>query len=425
MSVDPKFANMPWIAHDEPDVYETDDLPEADQRKSESNDVEQVLPKEIERISLSASEARQRFERCKVDASGVVGASMCLKQFVPTDFSDKISGTGKVGYAVESSEYESNVNGEKESTLTARFQRLQAEVCQLIDDVEVVKKEAGGAAGVGELSAEQISTLAASLTNQLNKLQLEEIFAHRGHPCMHTVAHSFPEFSLMRSSEHHFLSSLQRRLYEQIANFKPKQMPRKAGEAGECITFELYSKPSDKTDATVEKTLELDRRLQRLEMIVGSREMTAIGAGGLVEAATRLSERVSLLQPSYLEQIEARIATLQTKLADVTKNPENAVIADADTQNKIAELFEIVKKWNSFSADLPSVIDRLKDLQTLHAQASEFSTSLVNMEVAQKRIDESLAIYGSQLRSVQESLLNALSTFKENTMAIEKALKPS
>lgn len=47
---------------------------------------------------------------------------------------------------------------------------------QLIDDVEAVKKEAGAAVRVGELSAEQISTLATSLTNQLNELQLEEIF---------------------------------------------------------------------------------------------------------------------------------------------------------------------------------------------------------------------------------------------------------
>ncbi|VDM32433.1 unnamed protein product [Hydatigera taeniaeformis] len=394
MSVDPKFANMPWIAHDEPDVYETDDLPEADQRKSESNDVEQVLPKEIERISISAIKARHRFEHCKVDASNV-------------DFSDKISGTGKVGYAVESPEYESNINGEKESTLTARFQRLQAEVRQLIDDAEAVKKEAGSVATEGELSAEQISTLATSLISQLNELQLEEIFGS--------------DLDLTDLCVHDVL--LQKRLYEQIANFRPKQSLQKDGAPGERITFELYSKPSDKTDAAIEKTLELDRRLQRLETIVGTREITAMGACGLMETAARLSERVLLLQPSYLDQIEARISTMQAKLADITKNPENAAIADADTQNKIAELFEIVKKWNSFSADLPSIVDRLKDLQTLHAQASEFSTSLVNMEVAQRRIDDSLAAYGSQLRNVQESLLNALSTFKENTMAIEKALK--
>ncbi|KAM7540959.1 hypothetical protein Aperf_G00000032526 [Anoplocephala perfoliata] len=394
MPVDSKFANMPWIAHDEPDIYETDDLPEADQRKNETSEVEQVLPKEIERVSLSASQARERFENCKVDASNV-------------DFSDKISGTGKVGYAVECSEYESNIEGEHESNLTARFQRLQSEVRQLIDDAEVVKKEAGASASVGELTVEQISALASSLTTQLSQLQLEEIFG--------------PNLNLTDLCAHDAM--LQKRLFEQIANFKPKP-PQKEGKPGESITFELFSKPSDKVDAANEKTLELDRRLQRLEALVGSREVTVTGPGGLVDTVARLSERVSLLQPSNLEQIEARIGTLQTKLATITQNPESGLLADADTQNKISELFEIVKKWNSFSSDLPLVIDRLRDLKALHEQAAEFTTSLVNMEVSQKRIDENLAAYGSQLKSVQESLSSALATFKDNALALEKAMKP-
>ena len=87
------------------------------------------------------------------------------------------------------------------------------------------------------------------------------------------------------------------------------------------------------------QTLELDRRLQRLEALVGSREVTVTGSGGLVDVASRLSERVSILQPSYLEQVEARIVTLQKKLSDITKNPENAALTDADTQNKASCFF--------------------------------------------------------------------------------------
>lgn len=37
----------------------------------------------------------------------LIGRIVGIKHFVLTDFSDKITGTGKVGYAVESSEYES------------------------------------------------------------------------------------------------------------------------------------------------------------------------------------------------------------------------------------------------------------------------------------------------------------------------------
>ncbi|VDN96490.1 unnamed protein product [Rodentolepis nana] len=393
MSVDPKFANLPWIAHDEPDVYETDDLPEADQRKSES-EVELILPKEIENTSISAEKARQRFEHCKVDAKDA-------------DFSDKITGCGKVGYAVECSEYESNPVSGPDSTLTARFQHLQSEVLQLISDAETIKKEAGASASSGDLTVEQISDLASKLTTQLSQLQLEDIFG--------------PNLDLTDLCAHDTV--LQKRLFEQIANFKPKKAPHKEGEPDESITFELFSKPSDKVDAANEKALELDRRLQRLEALIGSRDVSVTGPNGLVDAAARLVEQVALLQPSYLDQVEARIATLQSKLTNASKNSESSVINDAAKQAKIGELFEIVKKWDSFSTDLPLVIDRLKNLKALHEQASEFSTSLVNMDVAQKKIEEKLAAYEVQLNSAQESLSNALEVFKENSQAPEKSLK--
>ncbi|VDD76435.1 unnamed protein product [Mesocestoides corti] len=342
---------------------------------------DQVLPKEIERTKISAEEARKRFEHCKVNA-------------LNADFSDKVTGTINVGFAVENSVYEANADGGRESTLTARFQRLQAEVRQLIDDVETVKKEAG--ASGGELSVEQISVLASSLTNQLGQLQLEEIFG--------------PNLDLTDLCAHDAL--IQKRLLEQIANFKPAPR-RQAEKTSELLSFELYSKPSDQADSNKEKTLELDRRLQRLEALLGSREVTETGPGGLLDTASRLSERISLLQPAYLDQVEARIASLQAKLASISKNPENSIVTDADTQNKVAELFEIVKKWDTFSADLPTVVDRLKDLQALHEQGSnvfhsatsEFSTALVNVELSQKRIDDELTSYSSQLKVVSCSFV--------------------
>ena len=38
---DPKYANLPGIAHDQPDVYETGDLPESEQHYDDE-DAEQV-----------------------------------------------------------------------------------------------------------------------------------------------------------------------------------------------------------------------------------------------------------------------------------------------------------------------------------------------------------------------------------------------
>uniref|UniRef100_A0A5K4EFF0 Putative dynactin subunit n=1 Tax=Schistosoma mansoni TaxID=6183 RepID=A0A5K4EFF0_SCHMA len=124
MSLDPKYADLPWIAHGQPDVYEAGELPEADQTMKET--VEDTMSaREIEVVKLSVSEAHKRFAGCKVDSSNV-------------DFSDSISGNGKIGYAIEMDQYD--LSKDKES-LVNRFQRLQTETLQLISDIQVVSDQ--------------------------------------------------------------------------------------------------------------------------------------------------------------------------------------------------------------------------------------------------------------------------------------------
>ncbi|TPP62083.1 Dynactin subunit [Fasciola gigantica] len=129
MVLDPKYADLPWIAHDQPDVYEAGELPEVDQRQ-QMEDVENVMmPKEIETIKLSVCDAHKRFSKCKVDSSNV-------------DFSDSIAGHGKIGYTIEADEYEVLPPGAREhETLLSRLQRLQTEVNQLVSDSSDVSKQ--------------------------------------------------------------------------------------------------------------------------------------------------------------------------------------------------------------------------------------------------------------------------------------------
>ncbi|KAL7062696.1 hypothetical protein AAHC03_01060 [Spirometra sp. Aus1] len=394
MSVDPKFANLPWIATDEPDFYESCDLPEADQRKEEV-DVEQMLPKEIEKISLSASDAHKRFANCKVDSKNA-------------DFSDNISVAGRVGYAVESSQY--SLGASDQESMTQRFQRLQLEVRQLMNDAETVAAQMKQPDPAEPLSADQLKQMASALSEQLSALQIEDIFG--------------PNADVDLSGQE---TILQKRIVEQINAFKPREKPTK-GTPQDHITYDLYMKPSLREECQNQKFLDLDRRLERLEALLGQPDparlssMTADTMGhGLLEAAQRLAARSSLLQPGHLDQIESRLANLQTKLQSITEKRET--IADADSQHKIAELYELVKKWNSLATDLPQVVQRLQDLQTLHEQASEFSSSIASMELEQKRIDENLDNYGKLLNQVQESVTETMKTFKDNIVVLEERIK--
>ncbi|VDL94904.1 unnamed protein product [Schistocephalus solidus] len=381
-------------ATDEPDFYESCDLPEADQRKEEV-DVEQMLPKEIEQISLSVSDAHKRFENCKVDSKNA-------------DFSDDISVAGKVGYAVESSEYLSGAMDQE--SITQRFQRLQLEVRQLMNDAEAVGAQMKQADQSEPLSASELKQMASALSKQLSALQIEDMFG--------------PNATVDLSGQE---AILQKRIVEQINAFKPHEKPTK-GAHQDHITYDLYMKPSLKGEPQNQKFLELDRRLERLEALLGQPDptrlssMTADTMGhGLLEAAQRLAARSSLLQPGHLDQIESRLVNLQTKLQSITEKRET--IADADSQHKIAELYELVKKWDSLTTDLPQIVQRLQDLQTLHEQASEFSSSLASMELEQKRIDQNLDNYGKLLNQVQESVTETMKTFKDNIVVLDEKMK--
>ena len=99
---DPKYANLPGIAHDQPDFYETGDLPESEQHYDDGDDAIEGgiggVDNVVETLHISASDAMGRFAGKNLDSSGV-------------DFSDRIKGgggggRGKRGYVAWSGDLE-------------------------------------------------------------------------------------------------------------------------------------------------------------------------------------------------------------------------------------------------------------------------------------------------------------------------------
>ncbi|VDN14997.1 unnamed protein product [Dibothriocephalus latus] len=216
------------------------------------------------------------------------------------------------------------------------------EVRQLMNDAETVGTQMKQADPSEPLSASELKQMASTLNEQLSALQIEDIFG--------------PNAAVDLTGQE---AILQKRIVEQINAFKPREKPTK-GARQDHITYDLYMKPSLKDEGQNQK-------------------------------------------PGNLDQIESRLASLQTKLQSITEKRET--IADADSQHKIAELYELVKKWSSMADDLPQIVQRLQDLQILHEQASEFSSSIASMELEQKRIDQNLETYGKLLNQTYSNLL--------------------
>ena len=105
---DPKYAGLPGIALDQPDVFETNDLPESDQNFSVEFD---SASDSVETIQITANEAFGKFKGKNVECDNI-------------DFSDKIRRSKRQGYITWSGEYQSGANlSQVKETPLQKYQR--------------------------------------------------------------------------------------------------------------------------------------------------------------------------------------------------------------------------------------------------------------------------------------------------------------
>merc|ERR1712141_520744 len=157
---DPKYANLPGIAIDQPDLYETDDLPESDQHLD--FDVEETDA--VETLHISATEAAGKFKGKQLETSNV-------------DFSDRIRRSKQKGYIAWTGDYELAAKDEDEN-IEQRYQRLNCEVRQLLDDLDQMK--VSGTEKVGNQSLVGLVKLTGMLQDQLSGMKLEDFLGSDG-----------------------------------------------------------------------------------------------------------------------------------------------------------------------------------------------------------------------------------------------------
>ncbi|KAJ3655673.1 hypothetical protein Zmor_014794 [Zophobas morio] len=392
---DPKYADLPGIAHDEPDVYETTDLPESDQTTDffeEEND-------SVEKIHISASEAFNKFKGKFLKANNV-------------DFSERISKRIRTGYDARSGDWELVGEGVKETPLQ-KYQRLQCEMKELLEEITKLKNEKTDEEPNCQVSSNQIEQALKKLTD----LKLEEAL---GSEVISSI--SDPQGTQIK------------KLLTQLEQFKASARDKTESQAegdGANIVYQLSYRPEQARLSQTSRVAELESRLHRLESILGStndkltRLTSVTNKGTLLETAQYLSATASLLDSAQLDHIEGRLACLQQKLDAITEKKKQ-IAQDEEKDKMILELYELVKNSEKMNKLLPQTIERLKALEGLHNKATDFVKTLTQVETMQADITANVQNNKTLLQGVQESFatnLNEINATVVNLDARIKALK--
>ncbi|KRT78149.1 hypothetical protein AMK59_8100 [Oryctes borbonicus] len=326
---DPKYADLPGIAHDEPDTYETTDLPESEQ----TSDFYEEESDAIEKTDLSPADAFNKYKDKTLSANKV-------------DFSDKISRNLCTGYT-----YELVGQGENETVLQ-KYQRLQCEMSELLDEVKKIQLQKDEKDVNCLVTAEQVEQALKKLAD----LKLEDSL---GADVVSSITD--PQGAQVK------------KLFSQLERFKAQtsELPESEGGDESGITFQLKYRPEQAHMNQINRLAELERRVHRLEIVLGasneklSRLSTITSKGSLLEAAHHLSATASMLDSAQLDHIEGRLTALTQKLEAVGESKKN-VSQDVEGDEKIQELYELMKANEYVSKIIPETVERLTALKALH-----------------------------------------------------------
>uniref|UniRef100_A0A4W4F233 Dynactin subunit 2 n=1 Tax=Electrophorus electricus TaxID=8005 RepID=A0A4W4F233_ELEEL len=383
---DPKYANLPGIASNEPDVYETSDLPEDDQAQFES---EELCSDSVERIVVNPNAAYDKFKDKRVSTKGL-------------DFSDRISKSRRVGY--ESGEYEllGEGCGVKE-TPQQKYQRLVNEIQELTEEVERIQVGLAKESSAEErLTPVVLAQQAAQLKKQLVSSHLDSLLGPNAH-----INLADPD------------GALAKRLMTQLEVARGMRSGvsgegKSAGPKGPdgVVLYELHSRPEHEKFTESAKIAEVERRLADLETAVGIQ---------LLLTMELLQARVSALDAATLDQVEARLQSVLGKMNEIAKH--KAAIEDAETQNKVSQLYDVVQKWDAMATSLPQVVQRLIAVKELHEQAMQFGQLLTHLDTTQQMINNALKDNSTLLSQVQQTMKENLVSVEDNFAALDQRMK--
>lgn len=261
---DPKYQDLPYIAVGEPDLYETGDLPEADQGLVDDAEQDQI----VESIAVDPKKAFRRFNKATVDGSG-------------TDFSGD-----QRGYSVH---YELLPAGEEESILQ-KLQRIKSELKQINDSVKTNFNDP-------DVNPASILSEVESLQKDVDGISLSSIASQDAN----TAGYN--------------------KLLAELTSVASKSSPKKgtAGSSAQGATFELNYAP----DAVVSaKGANLEARVAQLESLIGQPgddKILAESVGGqtVMDAVATLSSKLHLLDEDKVDKLSARLQVLLQSLNKV------------------------------------------------------------------------------------------------------------
>ncbi|MCJ1242958.1 hypothetical protein MMC30_000154 [Trapelia coarctata] len=444
MSGNRKYAGLPDLDI-APDIYETPELTDdastrptstalrSESRASSYKDFDENLPAGIDRHGLDPDEARSHFLPARVDARDV-------------DFSDRIDGRRK-SYHTSSRRRRKDGDGDDDpdsesDEIETVLESLQRKIARLKREAQELKAEVGRqhiSVGTGRDDAEVDEESLDQLISAIKTLDT-----------LSTEGSSTAERRLAQK----LTTSL--KAPPSTSSTTPSNLQTPQANSSYTVTYA----PSYASAHTLSRVAAFDTRLTLLETLLGlsslplptqsrtpgkailpildtlDRQITFISTTSAstldsiskkVRHLTTEAEKLDSARKAAKASQEALKAAAQTQ-AEPGSFPETAAKAEAASKDgmedpehvsKINALYGTLPTIESLAPLLPAVLDRLRSLRLIHADAASASQSLAAVEKRQAEMAEELRSWREGLEKVEGVMRQGEERMKGNMGAVE------
>ncbi|KAJ2554873.1 hypothetical protein EV175_002447 [Coemansia sp. RSA 1933] len=385
-----KYSNLPDIDVDQPDVYETPDVPVAEQ-PTNAEAPEQPLSEDISVDSIASGRAAERFRTWAGDTDGTSGLARYQRSLFRTLQLDSLareSGSLEV--------VQSTPRGGTAETPEQRLRRLVYETQEL----------------------EQQLTANGATSDKNGTVALMKLASGLSADLAHLSDTSGGTSGLVVSQ------GLWQRLAETQKNEYEGEGP---------MDVETTSATTATTQPGSGDVGGLEARIAALERTLGANESsrtTSAGGHGLMDTVGRLRKQLDMLDPQRVDGIQRRVKQalvdmdrleMATALAAKTDHPADTKASappplDPTTVKRINELYDKMSAIDTLVDLAPATARRLQSLAKLHAQASDVVARIGTIEAEQLNMSAEMA----NIKDIAGTLRTAMA---DNTGALTDNLK--
>eukprot|EP00743_Colponemidia_sp_Colp-15_P002150 GILK01002332.1.p1 GENE.GILK01002332.1~~GILK01002332.1.p1 ORF type:complete len:409 (+),score=75.17 GILK01002332.1:43-1227(+) len=281
-----------------------------------------------------------------------------------------------------------------------RFQRLQIEVGDFMEDLKRLQQEKDSAAT--EESSSILNNLRA-LQQGLNSLTSDP-----------QTASSLEPDGLQLDFQRQ-LSELASKAQQSSKEQTPSV------DSTQPVTYELYVAAERISGQEASRFSLLESRIAELEHRIGSSQRA--GEQADVHSALQvLKERVAMLDPAKVESIHKRVQFITTEIETLIAKRQHVDPRGPDDK-KVESMFQMMERWDAAALQLPAVCSRLHSLKAIHEESASFSTRLAQLETAQQQILSLLQSDAEMLGTVRSTLQDNLSTIQKNMDLLNKRIQ--